>query len=504
MLTVEECEVLRRAYYIEHKSVRHIAREHHVARQTVRKALASAVPPTYTLRVPRPAPKLGPYHAHIAELLAENARLPRKQRYTAHKIFELLQAAGYTGSEARVRGYIGQLRRAQQHPAVYLPLEFDPGTDAQVDWGEALVDMAGTRITAQFFVLRLCYSRRVFVMAFPTQKQEALFLAHVQAFQHMGGVPKRLTYDNLGTAVRLLTGRTRQEQQAFTLFRSHYLFESHFCTPGQAHEKGGVEHGIGFVRRNFLVPIPQVDSFQELNAYLVAACLQDDRRTVQGHPHTIGEAWAHEQAYLRPLPLHAFDCGVLHPVRLTPYSQVVFETNRYSVPVERARRDLVLKAYPFHIEIHHQHQLIARHPRCYERAQDVCDPLHYLPLLEQRPGAFEHAKSIRQWRATWPTVYTQLLDRLRQQWPDGRGIREFVRILQLHRDYPAPLVEQAIAQALTYGCLHAAGVTLCLHQLRHPEVSSPRLELIDQPQLEAVGNQPVDLSGYEQLLAGGS
>jgi transposase len=273
MLTVEEREALRRVYYVERKSVQQIAREHQVARQTVRKALASAAPASYTLQAPRPSPKLGPYHARIAELLAENMRLPHKQRYTSHKIFELLRGEGYTGSEARVRGYLGNLRRLQQRPAVYLPLEFDPGTDAQVDWGEARVDMAGVPITAQFFVMRLCYSRRIFVMAFPAQKQEAFFLRHVAAFEHFGGVPHRITYDNLGTAVRLLKGRSRQEQQAFTLFRSHYLFESHFCTPGQAHEKGGVEHGIGFVRRNFLVPIPQVASFEDLNGYLRAACL---------------------------------------------------------------------------------------------------------------------------------------------------------------------------------------------------------------------------------------
>ncbi len=501
MLTVEEREVLRRAYHVEHKSVRQIAREFQVARQTVRKALASAAPVAYTLQAPRPAPKLGPYQARVAALLAENARLPRKQRYTSHKIFELLHVEGYTGSEARVRGYIAQFRRRTQRPAVYLPLEFDPGTDAQVDWGEADAIIAGIQQTVQFFVMRLCYSRRVFAMAFPAQKQECFFAAHVAAFAHFGGVPHRLTYDNLTTAVkRVFTGRTRQEQQTFVAFRSHYLFDSHFCTPGQGHEKGGVEHGIGFVRRNFMVPLPVAVSFADLNAQLLAACLRDDGRTVHGHAQSIGDAWAEEHALLRALPSYPFDCCVNIPARLTPYSQVIFETNRYSVPVERARRDVVLKAYAFHIEILHQHEVLTHHPRCYDRNQDVFDPVHYLPLLAQRPGAFAHAKPIRRWREHWPAAYDRLLARLQDRWPDGRGVREFVGILALHRHYAADQMVLAVEFALEFGACDAASVEQCLRQLQPPVVLPSTLDLTSQPQLAAVGCQPIDIQHYNQLL----
>jgi transposase len=501
MLTVEEREVLRRAYHIEHKSVRQIAREFQVARQTVRKALASAAPATYTLQAPRPAPKLGPYQAQIAALLAENARLPRKQRYTSHKIFELLHAQGYTGSEARVRGYIAHLRRSTQRPAVYLPLEFDPGTDAQVDWGEAEAIIAGVQQTVQFFVMRLCYSRRVFAMAFPAQKQECFFAAHVAAFAHFGGVPHRLTYDNLTTAVkRVFTGRTRHEQHAFVAFRSHYLFDSHFCTPGQGHEKGGVEHGIGFVRRNFMVPLPIAESFADLNTQLLAACLRDDGRTVHGHAQCIADAWTEERPALRPLPAYPFDCGVNVPARLTPYSQVIFETNRYSVPVDRARRDVVLKAYPFHIEILDQQEVLAHHPRCYERNQDVFDPLHYLPLLAQRPGAFAHAKPIRRWREHWPPAYDRLLARLQDRWPDGWGVREFIRILELHQRYAADQIALAVEFALEYGACDAASVEQCLHQLQPPVVLPSVLDLTCQPHLADVGGQPINVACYNQLL----
>ena len=140
------------------------------------------------------------------------------------------------------------------------------------------------------FVMHLSYSRRTFVMAFPLEKQEAFFYGHVRAFEHFGGVPHRLSYDNLSSAVKpLIEGRVREEQRAFMAFRTHYLFESHFCTPAQGHEKGGVEGSVGFSRRNFLVPMPRVTSFEELNHQLLVACRRDDVRVVHRQSH---EHWA--------------------------------------------------------------------------------------------------------------------------------------------------------------------------------------------------------------------
>ncbi len=204
MISVEDREQIRRAYFIDQKSVRQIAKEQHVSRKTVRKAIESAEPATYTLSEPRPAPILGPYKQRIEDLLAENERLPRKQRYTSHKIFKAIETAGYRGSESTVRGYIGQRRRERRHPKVYLPLEFDPGTDAQVDWGEALADIADDRQTVQVFFMRLCYSRKLFLMAFPAQKQEAFFEGHVQAFHYFDGVPHRIALDYVARNIIIL------------------------------------------------------------------------------------------------------------------------------------------------------------------------------------------------------------------------------------------------------------------------------------------------------------
>ena len=187
MIQVEDRETIRRAYYTENKSIRQIARELRRSRKTVRKAIGSAESTPYALKVPRRAAVLGPHKARIDELLTENERMPRKQRYTSHKIYELIKGDGYTGGESTVRGYVARRQKGKQRREVFIPLEFDPGTDGQVDWGEAVVDMAGERVAVQLFLMRLCYSRRLFVMAFPAQKQEAFFEGHVRAFHFFGG-----------------------------------------------------------------------------------------------------------------------------------------------------------------------------------------------------------------------------------------------------------------------------------------------------------------------------
>ncbi len=353
--------------------------------------------------------------------------------------------------------------------------------------------------------MRLCYSRRTFVMVFPTQRQEAFLLGHVQAFAHFGGVPQRISYDNLKTAVhRIVQGNRREEQTSFVRFRSHYLFESHFCTPGQGDEKGGVESGVGYSRRNFLVPMPAVADYAELNQLLLTACLADDQRVVERSAGTIAERWQSEQPSLRSLPAYPFRCCTSREVTLNGYGQVTFETNRYSVPARRAASVVGARAYPFSVEILADHEVIATHRRCYGRQQDILEPLHYLPLVEQRPGAFEHARPLRQWRASWPPVYETLLSTLRRQTPsESQAIRSFLEILHWHAQHDATLLEQAVEQALQEGLSSPTGVRFCLNRLLDPTPVVAPLDLSAQPDLAPIGQQPLSLAQYDQLLTGG-
>ena len=501
MITVIDRARIRRAYYQEGKSMRQIAKDQNHGYWAIRKALESAEHQPYTLTEPKPAPKLGPYKDRIGELLAEEAKLPRKQRYTTHKIFELMQAEGYSGSESNLRRYIGRKRRELRKPATFIPLSYEPGQDAQVDWGEAKVIMAGEQEVVQLFVMRLCYSRRIFVMAFPRQKQEAFFTGHAEAFRFFEGIPETITYDNLKAAVKkVLEGRSRQEQERFITLRSHYLFESRFCNTGQGHEKGGVEHGVKYTRQNYLVPLPKVRDYAELNAWLREKCLADDARQVDRQPQPIGAMWAEEQESLRHLPATDFPCFSSREVTLNRYGQVVFETNRYSVPAHKAQKQLSLRAYPFRIEVLNGREIIAAHQRCYGRQEDILNPLHYLPLLAQRPGAFEHAKPLRQWRESWPPLYDELLHQLKQQQSEIKAVREFVKILQLHNEFEAEMVQTAITQAVSEGIPHLSGVLFCLNRLLDPTPEKMSLSHTLQPQLDSIGQTDLSMSQYDRLL----
>jgi transposase len=227
MITVEDKEVIRRAYYVEHKSIRQIQREMGYHRKTIRKALEDVMVPEYSEKAPRPTPALEPVKGIIDHWLAEDAKQPPKQRHTAKRMYERLKEEyDFSGAESTIRRYVGQVRR-QLRNEVFIPLSFAPGQLAQVDFGEAAVCISREQLIAQLFCLRMGYSKQTFVMALPSQSQESFFLGHVKAFAFLGGVPRQLVYDNLKTAVKtVLEGHNRKEQSAFTAFRSHYLFES--------------------------------------------------------------------------------------------------------------------------------------------------------------------------------------------------------------------------------------------------------------------------------------
>ena len=499
MISLKETEKIRKAYFIQGKSIREIAREYHHGRRAIRNAIASAASPTYTQKKTRAAPVLDSYKERIRDLVAESARQPPKQHYTARKIYQIIQSEGYPGSESTVRRYVGVCR--QKRRKVYLPLEFSPGQDAQVDWGEAQVIIGGVQQKAHLFIMRLNYSKARFLAAYPFEKQEAFLDGHIQAFAFFGGVPHTITYDNLKTAVfRILTGKNRQEQDTFVQFRSHYLFQSRYCNVRQPHEKGGVENDVGYLRRNFLTPISKADCWQTLNQKLWSDCQQDTQRRMWGNKETIAIMLQEEQPSLLPLPRHQYKACVMRPVKTNPYSQVTYETNRYSVPVEYAGKQLVLRAYPFEIEVLCMDHVVARHDRCFERETDCYEPLHYLPLLIQRPGAFEHAAPIRHWRKSWPPTYEQLLTQLSERFPRSQAIREFLMILNLNRMQSKELVEHAIQAAMRYGVPSLDAVKLQLRSLTVSEPVFPPLDLKSKAELANLGDYTVNIGQYDELV----
>ena len=472
MIRVDEKERIRRAYFLQRKSIRQIARELHHSRKTVRKAIYDPDPSQYTRVVPTAKPVLGPFTAIINEWLDEDLSSPKKQRHTARRVYQrLVEEHGFEGEESTVRRYVRQCRPRERK--VYIPLEYDPGSDAQCDFGTAYVVMKSKLEEVQLFCLRLCYSTRPFVMAFPHQKQEAFFEGHVAGFDFMGGVPGNIWYDNLSLAVKNLVkgkGHRVQEQESFIGFRSHYLFQSQFCNVGEAHEKGLIENLVGYARRNFLVPVPEVSSFQELNELLLERCLREDQRRLRGKDKTVGELWQEEKAKLLPLPKYAYPCCKVCGVRANSLSLVTFQTNRYSVPIAHAYVKLTLRAFVDRVELSAGEQVVAVHRRSYRREEDIINPLHYLPLLKERLRAFPYAKAIRHWH--WPEVFDRYLTALRERHQDGFATREFIRVLELCSSYPEEKVAQAMDQALVW---HASSFDVVNNILRRDSLVEPIL-----------------------------
>jgi len=249
-------------------------------------------------------------------------------------------------------------------------------------------------------------------------------------------------------------------------FRSHHLFSSRFCNPREAHEKGLVENLVGYARRNFMVPVPEVNSFDELNHLLKQRCLAETGRRLRGETETISEMWQHELSNLLPLPARPYPCCRTVAVRPNRFSMVTFQTNRYSVPVECNTDLLLLRAFVDRVEISDGCSVIAIHQRCYGREQDILDAFHYLPLLKRRPGAFDHAKPLRMW--PHPEALDRYLDCLRGRLPYREATMEFMRVMDLCSNHPIDEVAQAVEKAMASGSPGIGTVSYILRSCRQP------------------------------------
>ncbi len=501
MIEVIDKDIIRRLHFVQGWSERRIARELGFARETVRKEMReeSDTVPRYRLTKPRAKPVIDAVLPLIRQWLADDAQQPRKQRRTAHRIWrQLRDEHGFTGAESTVRQVVRELK-GEQRP-VFVPLAFDPGEQAEVDWGTAQVLLDGVVTTAHLFCARLRYSGMPFVMAFPHEQQEAFFEGHRQAFEHWGGVPKRMVYDNLSTAVQqVLAGHGRVEQEAFVCLRMHYLYEAIFCNIASGHEKGSVESLVGTIRRRYLSPMPTVGSWAELNAYLWACCQREAQETRPGQATTVGDCWAEERAQLLPLPARPFETARRVVVTASKTAEVRFATNRYSVPVAYAYQPLILKADVHTVRIYHQTTLIAEHARSYGRHQTVSDWRHYLPLLERKPGAVPFAAALR--NGDLAPVFETFRQGLCARQADGN--RAFVAVLALCLQHPVALVTRAVTEAVARGAYQVVAVEQLLTSWLTPTPSVAPLDPARYPEYATLQLAPVSLAPYEQLLPPG-
>jgi len=504
---VELFEQIRRDRDREGLSIRELARRHGVHRRAVRQALGSPVPPVKRSAVGRPAPRLGAYRAIIDGWLEGDLKAPRKQRHTAKRIWRrLVDEHGAEVAETTVRDYVRARKRAMGWPVadVFVPQVHAPGVEAEVDWGEAQVDLAGARTTVHLFFMRASFSGAAFCRASLVETQQAFLELHVEAFDWFGGVFERVRFDNLASAVKqVLRGRRRVETDRFVALRSHYLFESQFTTPGLegAHEKGGVEGEVGRFRRNHLVPVPAVASLGELNALLLAGCEADLRRRIVGRDVTVAEAWQDERAALRALPGEQFDATETASPRVDAKSLVTVRQNRYSVPVALAGLRVSARIGAREITISHAGREVARHERLHGRFGTSARLDHYLQLLERKPGGLEHSLALAQERerGAWPAAFDELWAALTARYGRSEAARQMVDVLLLCREHGPDRVLLAVRGALAGGAHDGRAVAVLARRARTTGPSAPAPLTDLEPRLTAHARPLPDLADYDRL-----
>jgi len=340
-------------------------------------------------------------------------------------------------------------------------------------------------------------------MCFPSANTVSFIAAHKLAFEFLGARPKELVYDNLTIAVRkILRGRERELSKPFLQLAGYYGFGSHFCKPGKegAHEKGGVESGIGFVRANWFVPVLHVQDIKELNDYLLQKCVEDMGRTVAGQPVSIGEAWKIEKDHMVQLPAAGIDACVVEPAAFDDYGMVRYSGNFYSIPDTVATKNLWVKAYWDRIEITDGSHIVARHERSYERKKRNFAPEHYFNILEQRPGAVGFAQPLR--AAAWPPGYWEFFEELEERFGPSDAGKEFIQLLRLHNQFSNERMTVALSKARSLNVYSVDAIKSMLIADRRPSLVCDPLDLTDREHLSDYDVLITDLSQYQNLAGG--
>jgi transposase len=444
-------------------SIRAIARTFHHSRRKVREVLANPQPKPFTRLGQAPATKLGDFHHLIQQLLADDEQAPPKQRHTFRRVFERLRDEhGYLGGYDAVRRYVGKVRR--QHVETFIPLTRDAGQRLEADFGHIYVDFPQGRQQIPVLMLVWSHSDCPFAMAMPSERAEAILEGMVQGLEFFGCVPREVWWDNPKTvAAAIFSGRQRQLHARYQALASHYVFEPLFCMPARGNEKPYVENRVKTLQRRWATPVPHAKDLSELNAYLRDCCGKDRARTSGENTETIGQRFERDRQQAFALPSVRFDACIYEPAKIDKYQTARFDQVRYSVPQCHAFQTATVKAYTQRIEIVVAGQVIARHSRSYAHGTQVLEPLHYLPTLQRRPAALDHADVFRQWKL--PAIFQELRERLETRHGPLAGRRHYARVLELLAVHPLPRVQQALVRSQGFDGLDAEVIAQRTRQL---------------------------------------
>jgi transposase len=489
---MEQWTDVRRAVLVEKISKRAACRRFGIHWDTLKRILANPAPPGYVRKQAADKSVIAPWLGRLGELIEANRDLPRKQRYTVKRMWQVLHGEGFAGGYTTVKDAVREMRK-EAPKEVFMPLSQRPG-EAQVDFGQALARIGGRLTKIVFFVMSLIHSDAMFVMAFPRECTEAFLEAHLRAFEFFGFVASRISYDNTKVAVTQITGaHGRKLTAAFARLVGHYLFQPHFCRVRRANEKGVVEGAVRYSRQNFLVPVPDVADFAQLNVHLLTCCRSDMTRRLHGKTLSKQQLLEEDKVAGLAIPPDRFDPRRLVSTTATSEALVRLDTNDYSVPVEYGHRPVVVRASVDTVSLYHADREIARHQRCWGREQQVFDPVHYLSLLDRKPGSLDHARPFAGWDLG--EDFAALRRRLEAQREEGT--REYIRVLMLLRDYPLGRVAIAVQHALRWTAPTSDAIRQWLIPSERPELKT--FHLAGREHLCGVKVAVTDLGAYGRL-----
>src|SRR4051794_38130286 len=495
MFVVETVARIRRAHFVQGKSIKLICRELRVSRKVVRKVLRSAASDFHYEREQQPRPRLGAWRERLDELLTANEAKASRERLTLIRVFEALRGLGYEGGYDAVRRYARSwgLEQVSATADAYVPLSFAPGEAYQFDWSHEVVLINGTTVTVKVAHVRLCHSRMLFVRAYPRESQEMVFDAHDRGFAFFRGACTRGIYDNMKTAVdAVFIGKERRFNRRFLQMCAHHLVEPTACTPAAGWEKGQVENQVGLVRERFFTPRLRLGSYEELNAWLLDRCVAHAK--AQSHPEFRDRTvWSVFEAE-RPLLVACagrFDGFHSTPAAVSKTCLVRFDNNKYSVPARAVGRPVEIQAYAERLVIRQDGETVAEHARRFGRGQTAYDPWHYVPVLARKPGALRNGAPFRDW------VLPGSLERVRARLATAAdGDRQMVDILGAVLVDGLAAVEAACAEALGEGVHSGAVILNILARRRQAAAPAP----VQTPAALRLRHEPVaDCARYDSL-----
>jgi transposase len=508
MITVAQFHLIKHCIEREGLSQRKTAEKLGISRNTVKKHLAAKKPATTNERIHiyggrKPRDETERILPLIDEWLKSDQSVWKKQQHTAVRIYNrLVEDYEFKGSESNIRRLVRQRKGLLQE--VFIPLEFQLGQQFQFDWGEADVIWNGQLTRVYLFCMQLSASRKRFVRAYLHEKQEAFLDGFVRGFRYLGGVPALGLLDNLKSAViKVLQGRDRLEQEAFQALQAHYVFKAEFCNVRSGNEKGQVEGLVGDSRRNALVPVPHVQSLEELNTEILLTWCERSaqHKKVPYTQETIHEQWLKERQVLHPLPEIDFEACRTVECRVSKISTVTFDNHQYSVPGSYTGQRVWVKGFVDEVIVVAQNQMIAQHKRSYEEGGIHLQLDHYLEALLRKPRA------VRDARAMHTSDVPQELRNFHRQMNEKHGAdgdRGFVRFLLLHREVGIDILVQTVLVAEATGIFRYEGLHQIVQQLtgQHPkQVEVPATSL--PADLAQYRVQKANTDRYGELTRGG-